>query len=87
MTALNFTKCNFEGRNAWDSGSRFSFECVTNRGGVYRGQVYLGDDGSAVAHAIKAKTFASVTRMSKFGSELHRQAIAHVKASKTKIAI
>lgn len=87
MTKLNFTECNFQGRNAWDSGSRFSFECVTNRGGTYRGHVYLGDDGSATASAFKAKTFAAVTRMSKFGSDLHRQAIAYVKSNKTQIDI
>ena len=87
MTTLNFTKCQFEGRNAWDSGSRFIFECETSRGGTYRGHVYLGDDGSACASAFKTKTFAAVTRMSKFGSELHRQAIAHVKSNNTKISI
>lgn len=85
MTTLNFTKCQYKGRNAWNTGSRFSFACETNRGGTYRGSVYLGDDGSAVVSAIRAKTFAAVTRMSTFGAELERQAIAHVKSKQTKI--
>jgi len=85
MTTLNFTEPKFEGRNAWNSGSRFTCNCVTNRGGTYRVRVYLGDDGSAVASAFKTKTFADVNSMSKFGSELHRQAIAYVKSKQTKI--
>jgi hypothetical protein len=87
MTKLNFTECHYEGRNAFDSGSRYSFECVTSRGGVYRGYVYLTDEGGAVASAFKLKTFAAVTRMSQFGSKLHTAAIAHVKNQQSKISI
>lgn len=85
MTNVNFTKCEHETRNAWNSGSIYSVECETSRGAIYRGRVYLNDDGACVASIMRAKDFKSLSRMTKLGAELETKAIAHVKSQRSKI--
>lgn len=87
MTNLTFTQCKFETRNAWNSGSIYSVECETSRGAVYRGRVYLSDDGASIANMIRAKDFKSLSRMTTLGAELESKAIAHVKSQRTRISI
>jgi len=64
-----------------DNGINYRFECKTQRGANYRGTVWMGYKGGVIANSFRVKDLKSISRMTKFGSELESAAIKFVKES------
>lgn len=80
MTTFTFNTMENKGRNAWNTGTRYFFECKTSKGAIYRGNIELGDCGSSVADCFRLKDFKNVNRATKFGADLEVAALNHLRS-------
>ena len=81
MTTYNLTPATFVRRTGFNTGSVFTFDCVSNRGGAYRVNATAMDDGGAVADVFRIRDGKTVSRMTSVGSKIHTLAIQHIAAA------
>ena len=81
MTTYNLTPAKFVRRTGFNTGSTFTFDCISNRGGAYRVNATAMDDGGAVADVFRIRDGKTVSRMTSVGSKIHTLAIQHIAAA------
>jgi hypothetical protein len=83
MTSYSFTPAETTGRNAFDTATKFTFDCESSRGGLYRVNATVGDCGSAVAQVFRVRDGQGVCRTTRLGNTIHTLAVQHALAATT----
>lgn len=77
MTTYSFTSAETTGRNAFNTATKFRFDCESNNGGLYRVNAIVQDAGGVTAQVFRVRDGKDVCRTTRLGHKIHTLAVAH----------